>query len=55
MIIKKSDKEFSVIENKNSWTVSIAIDSVSMSYNVPKEICPTFDDLKSYVNECNLF
>lgn len=55
MTIEKNGKVFTVRENKNSWTVARAAGRVSVSYNVPKDICPTFSDLKSHISENDLF
>lgn len=55
MTIEKNGKVFTVRENKNSWTVVRAEGRVSVSCNVPKEICRTFDELKAYIAENDLF
>lgn len=55
MTIKKNGKVYTVRENKNSWTVSTKFGRVSLVYNVPKTDCSTFDDLKAYVAESDLF
>ncbi len=55
MTIKKSGKVYTVRENKKSWTLSTKNGNVSLVYNVQKADCPTFDDLKVYVVESNLF
>ena len=55
MTIEKNGKVFTVRENKNSWTVVRTEGRVSVSYNVPKEIRPTFDELKAYIVESDLF
>ncbi len=55
MIIEKNSKTYTTRENKASWTVSITIGSVDITYNVPKADCPTFEALKSYVVASDLF
>ena len=55
MTIEKNGKVYTVRENKNAWTVSIKFGRVSLVYNVPKADSPTFDDLKAYVVESDLF
>ncbi|MDY6367028.1 MAG: hypothetical protein SPL13_00705 [Clostridia bacterium] len=55
MTIEKNGKIYKATENVSSWTVSREIGRVSVSYNIPKEDCPTFDALKSYVIENDLF
>lgn len=55
MTIKKNGKVYTVRENKASWTVSKGEGRVSVSYNVPKSVCATFDALTAYITESNLF
>lgn len=55
MKIEKNGKIYTAKENKTSWTVSTAIGRVDVSYNVPKDDCPTFDALKAYVAASDLF
>lgn len=55
MIIEKNGKTYKTTENVSSWTVSIVNDRVTVSVNVPKEECPTFDSLQKYVIENDLF
>ena len=54
MVIEKNGKVYTVRENKASWTVSKDAVRVSVSYNVPKADCATFDALKKYVAESDL-
>lgn len=55
MTIEKNEKTYSVRENMKSWTVSIKLNSLSVTYNVSKSDCLTFDELKAYVAQNNLF
>ena len=55
MTIEKNEKTYSVRENMKSWTVSIKLNSLSVTYNVSKSDCPPFDELKAYVAQNNLF
>lgn len=55
MNIVKDDKVYNVKENKVTWTVSRKIDNLEIAYNVPKEVCPTFEKLNDYVMNNNLF
>lgn len=55
MTIEKNGKVYAVRENKKSWTVTIGEGRVSISANVSKDICPTFDDLKAYIAKNDLF
>lgn len=55
MTIEKNDKVYMVRENKQSWTISIKFGQVDVVYNVPKAGCPTFDDLKEFIVENEMF
>lgn len=55
MTIERNEKTYSVRENMKSWTVSIKLNSLSVTYNMSKSDCPTFDELKAYVAQNNLF
>lgn len=55
MTIEKSDKVYTVRENKASWTLTITVGRVTLTYNVPKDDCPTFADLSAYIAQNDLF
>lgn len=55
MTIEKNGKVYAVRENNKSWTVSIKYGHIDVNYNVQKADCPTFDDLKAFVAENDLF
>lgn len=55
MKIEKDGKIYTVRENKASWTVSTAAERVTVSVNVSKVDCPTFESLKAFVAEKNIF
>lgn len=55
MTIEKNGKIYAARENKESWTVSTKYGHIDVTYNVPKADCLTFDDLKAYVVESDLF
>lgn len=55
MTIEKNGRIYEVRENKKSWTLSVTKDRVTISANVTKADCPTFDDLKAFVYENSLF
>lgn len=55
MTIEKNDRVYTAKENKASWTVSRKCGHIDILYNVPKEFCPTFDELKAFVTENELF
>lgn len=51
MTIEKRERIYNVKENKLSWSVSASIGSVTITYNVPKTDCKTFDELKEFIAE----
>lgn len=55
MIIRKGERTYTVNECANKWTVKAADDRVTLSYDVPKELCPTEDALREYVRHNDLF
>lgn len=55
MTIEKDGKVYTVRENKASWTVSKAEDRVTVSVNVPKADYPTFESMKAFVAENDIF
>lgn len=55
MTITKNEKVYTVKENATSWTLSITIGRVAVSYNVTKTDCPTLDALKAFVADDNAF
>lgn len=55
MIVEKNGKFYTVRENQKSWTVKVNIEGVSISYNVPKGDYKTFDELRAFISESDLF
>lgn len=55
MTIIKNGKTYAVKENRKSWTVSTTIDCIDISYNIQKVDYPTFESLRAYVIESNIF
>ena len=55
MNIEKNGKIYKIRENTKSWTVSITIGQVDISYNIQKVDCPVYSDLKAYIVSSDLF
>ncbi len=55
MEIMKNGKVYEVKETAKHWSVKTAASKLGVDYNVPKEICSTFEDLKKYIAENDLF
>lgn len=55
MTIEKDGKVYAVRENAKSWTVTRAAERVTINVNVSKADCPTFESLKAFVAENDIF
>lgn len=55
MEILKGDSAYKVTELKGKWRVSKDSDKLSLSVDVPKELCNTWDELREYVLSTDLF
>ena len=55
MNIEKNGNTYSVKESATMWELSAQLGNVTVSYNVKKSDCPTFDELKQFVAENNVF
>lgn len=55
MIINKNEKTYNVSELQNKWKVSTIINGMPVDYEVSKNDCTTFNDLKAYVLSCDIF
>lgn len=49
MLIEKNGVKYTITENINKWTVSSGSGSVSVAYEVPKDICKTEKEIKEYI------
>jgi hypothetical protein len=55
MEIEKNGKNYTVRENKASWTLSAKTGQVELAVNVTKKDCPTFESLKAFIAENEVF
>ena len=55
MVIKKGSDVYSVSEAPSLWTVKKEIGKVSFEVKVPKDICPTFEELQAYALQNDIF
>ena len=53
--VKKNEKTYIIRECKNHWNVSADSGRLAVSYRVFKDVCPTFEDLKAYIENENIF
>ncbi len=49
MKIKKGEKEYTVVERKKYWSVSIILGGLTVDYEIDKSICNTEAELRDYV------
>ena len=55
MVIKKGSDVYTVSEAPSLWTVKKEIGKVSFEIKVPKDICPTLEELQAYVLQSDIF
>ena len=55
MVIEKNGKAYTVTEHRDKWTVSAESGKLSVAFDVSKELCPTADALRVYVNNNSIF
>lgn len=55
MVIEKNGKAYTVTEHRDKWTVSAERGKLSVAFDVSKELCPTADALRVYVNNSSIF
>ena len=55
MNIKKGENIYTITETANGWNIKTDFSKVGVSYNIPKEICKTIDDVKKYIAENDIF
>ncbi len=55
MLVTKNNKDYTVKETVTKWVVSIENGKLSVAYDIPKDICETFEELQEYVLKDELF
>lgn len=55
MTIAKGDSIYTVTESRDKWKVSKGSGKLTISVDVPKELCKTGDELREYVLSNDLF
>ena len=55
MRIKKGDKEYTIIERKSYWSVSLISGGLTVDYQVNKYICATETELREYILKSEMF
>ena len=55
MTIVKGDSVYLVTESSTKWTVKKDGEKLSVSFDVPKELCKTEDELREYILSNDLF
>ena len=55
MHIIKNGKEYVVSESQKKWTIGAEGEKLSVTFEVSKDICKTYENLQKYVLQNNLF
>ena len=55
MIIEKNGKVYTVAESRSKWSVSTDVEQLTITYDVSKDICNSFDELQEYVLSNDIF
>ena len=55
MRIKKDDKEYTVIERKDYWSVSLNYKGLTVDFQVNKDLCETENALQDYILGNDMF
>lgn len=55
MKIKKSNKEYTIKERKSFWSIALSSESLSVDYQVSKELCKTEAELREYIQKEKMF
>ena len=55
MVIEKNGKAYTVTESRDKWTVKTESGKLWVAFDVSKELCPTADALRVYVNNNSIF
>lgn len=54
-VVTKGEKAYAVKEWKNHWTVSTGKGKLTIDIRIAKDLCETFEDLKKYIENENIF
>ena len=49
MIVEKNEKTYTVTETLNKWVVKSDIGKLSVSVEISKELCNSFEDIQRYL------
>ena len=55
MIVEKSGKQYEVTERKRHWSVALKSGSLTVDFQVSKDICATIEELKEYIQKEDMF
>ena len=55
MFIVKGEKNYTVTESANKWTVKTNGEKLELVFDISKEICATENELREYVRINNMF
>ena len=55
MIVEKNGKLYELNERKNHWSVVLKSGSLTVDFQVSKDICATIEELKEYIQKEDMF
>lgn len=55
MIVEKNGKSYEVTERKKFWSVVLKSGSLTVDFQVSKDICETEAELKEYIEKEDMF
>jgi len=55
MIVEKSGKQYEVAERRRHWSVVLKSGSLTVDFQVSKDICATIEELKKYIQKEDMF
>lgn len=55
MVIEKKGNIYNITEYNTKWVVKFKSGKLSVSYDVPKNICMTADELREYIISNDMF
>ena len=51
MNLEINNKQYNIIENRNSWNIKNISEKMEVTINVSKELCKDVDEVKEYIKE----
>lgn len=55
MNITKNNQIYKITENDNNWVAKLEYGNLQATFDIPKNMCKTFDELKEYILSSEIF